>query len=386
MKKSILIFLSVLSLNSFAQDTTYQNTATKLINADNRLTIRGYSEFNYNQPINRDTRNNGTLDIKRMVLFAGYKFNPKTSFVTEIEIEHASEIYLEQAFVDHRLHKNVHLRAGLILIPMGIVNEYHEPTTFNGVERPNIDKYIIPTTWREVGAGFQGLVPRANISYQIYMVNGFKGYDGTKGLITETAGLRGGRQKGIQSTMSSPNLSAKVDFFGLRNLKVGMSAYMGNTQSPLYHGIDRNSDSSMRLADSSVIGIQMFGIDARYAYKNLRLRGQAIVGQFNNTDQYNAFTGSKLSNSINGFYLEAAYNILPVKNQYQLYPFVRFEQYNTQAKASEALNTDLSKHQDITAGLSFFLHPGVVLKADYQNFKVADNSRNQINLGVGIWF
>ncbi len=386
MKHLTVTLLFFCTLQATAQDTTYQNTGTRMINSNNRLSIRGYAEGNYNQPFVENQRTNGRLEMRRMVLFTGYKFNDHTSFVAEIEVEHGNQIFLEQAFVNHRLNKNINLRAGLVLIPMGIVNEYHEPTTFNGVERPNMDKYIITSTWREMGIGFQGIIPEASLSYQIYAVNGFKSHNGEKGLINESSGFRGGRQKGVGSIMSSPNLSAKVDYFGVRNLKVGLAAYLGQTQSPLYDGVSVNNDSAMMRADSSVIGLNMFGIDARYTYKRLRLRGQAIIGNISNTLSYNAFTGSKLSSRIYGYYAEVAYNVLPIRSKYQLYPFVRIEEYDTQAQDIEASSEDNSKRKEITAGLSWFLHPGAVIKTDYQRFDRLGSVNHQFNLGIGIWF
>ena len=80
----------------------------------------------------------------RMVLLFGYKFNDKVQFVTEIELEHVEEVYVEQAFLQYSLNDHVNLRGGLMLVPMGIINEYHEPTTFNGVDRPSVDKSIVP--------------------------------------------------------------------------------------------------------------------------------------------------------------------------------------------------------------------------------------------------
>lgn len=380
---SVLLLITALSQ---AQDTTYQNTGTSMINSSNKLSIRGYAEGNYNQPFAKDERSNGKLEMRRMVLFTGYKFNERTSFVAEIEVEHGNQIFLEQAFVNHRLHKNINLRAGLLLIPMGIVNEYHEPTSFNGVERPNMDKYIITSTWREMGIGFQGIIPEASISYQVYAVNGFKSHNGEEGLINENSGFRGGRQKGVGSIMSSPNLSAKVDYFGIRNFKLGLATYMGQTQSPLYDGLSVSDDSSMRAADSSVLGLQMFGMDARYTYKRLKLRGQAVIGKLNNTAAYNGFTSSNLSSRMYGYYAELAYNVLPSNAKYQLYPFVRWEEYDTQANDLEQATEDKSKRSEITAGLSWFLHPGAVIKTDYQRFERAGSLNHQFNLGIGIWF
>ena len=371
-----------------AQDTTYQNSATTIINSDNRLSIRGYAEIIYNQPFSSTTRNNGKLDVRRMVLFTGYKFSSNTSFVAEIEVEHGNEIYLEQAFINHRINRNINFRAGLILIPMGIVNEYHEPTTFNGSERPVIDSKIAPTTWREVGFGFQGILTQANLAYQIYLVNGFNSYNAAdeKGLITATGGFRGGRQKGVKSTVSHANLSAKLDYFGFRNLKVGLATYIGKTQSPLYQGVNKNNNAELMRADSSVVGLQMFGIDARYIYKRLEARAEALYAAINNTEAYNAFTGNMLGNSMYGYFVEGALNVLPKKSPYQLLPFLRYSKYDTQREVLELQNSLNTETEVITAGLTFRIHRGVSLKADFQQFNNAGSSTNQFNAAIGIWF
>jgi hypothetical protein len=110
-------------------------------------------------------------------------------------------------------------KGGLLLIPMGIVNEYHEPTTFNGVERPLIENRITPTTWREIGFGITGTVLPASLKYQAYVVNGFNGYDGDANL-TGSKGFRSGRQKGAESYISSPSFTGKIEYFGIRGLNM----------------------------------------------------------------------------------------------------------------------------------------------------------------------
>ena len=159
------------------------------------LTIGGYGNIDYNQPIDNNVRQNGKLDVHRLVMLFGYHFNSKTSLITEIEYEHVTEVYIEQAFLNHRINSKLNLRGGLMLTPMGITNEYHESPTFNGVERPLIDKYLAPTTWREIGAGINGNLPSLTMKYQAYLMNGFNGYDGTSKL-NGIYGLRKGRQKG----------------------------------------------------------------------------------------------------------------------------------------------------------------------------------------------
>lgn len=196
-----------------------------MMSTDRKLTIGGYAQIDYNQPMNRETYNNGTLDIHRLVMLFGYKFNNRVQFITEIEYEHVSEVYIEQAFVDYKINNYMNLRAGLMLIPMGIVNEYHEPPTYMGVERPGLDNYIVPTTWREMGIGLTGIIPNANLRYQAYVVNGFASYKGSPGAPTlrGSDALRRGRQKGAESFMSSPNFSAKVEYYGLKGLNLGIA-------------------------------------------------------------------------------------------------------------------------------------------------------------------
>ena len=107
----------------------------------------------------------------------GYKFSDKVHFVSELEFEHVKEVGVEQAFINYKISEPINFRAGLMLIPMGIVNEYHETTTFNGVERTAVETKIIPTTWRELGAGFTGTIDNLSLKYQAYVINGFKSYD-----------------------------------------------------------------------------------------------------------------------------------------------------------------------------------------------------------------
>ena len=144
MKHLLLTASITLSASAIAQTNTYSNTASKILSTNESLSLRGYGELIYNQKMDASTMRNGKLDARRFILFTGYKFDEKTQFLSEIEVEHANEIYLEQAFIQHRISPRLNFRAGLMLIPMGLVNEYHEPTTFHGVERPHVDKYLIP--------------------------------------------------------------------------------------------------------------------------------------------------------------------------------------------------------------------------------------------------
>ena len=325
MKKSILL-LAVLFATFLSAQTktdsimlnpqTQLNAAQRLLSGNyaSAVTIGAYGEMLYNQP----DGDNGELDVQRLVLLLGYRFNDKTQFVTEIEMEHVEEIYVEQAFVNYNVANNVNLRGGLMLVPMGIVNEFHEPTTFNGTERPAMDNAIVPTTWRELGVGVSGRFNDISLGYQAYVFNGFKstiadGEGGVSGFLKGSNGLRSGRQKGIKSTVDSPNLSTKLDYYGIPGLRLGFSTYFGKTQAA----------DDVETIDGANIGISMVGFDARYAYQRFTARGQFIHASLSDTDDYNALTGRDLGSALQGYYVEGAFNLLPTNNEQKLFAFAR---------------------------------------------------------------
>ena len=387
MKKATTFLAILISAFAFAQtvsqDTTLtknkqQNAAQNILNgtASKGITIGGYAQIDYNQPEGA----NGKMDVHRMVMLLGYKFNDKVQFVTEIEYEHVKEVYIEQAFLNYSLNDNLNIRGGLMLVPMGIVNEYHEPTTYNGVERPNVDKSIVPTTWREIGVGVTGKFNEANLRYQAYIFNGFTSLNGTKTL-GGSNGLRNGRQKGAESTINTPNLSAKVDFYGIQGLRLGLSGYFGRTQA----------EDAVDATDGADVGISMFGLDARYINKRFTARGQYIQALLSDTEAYNNVNSASLGSELKGWYAEAAYNLLPLSNEQKLDAFLRYEMYDTHAATQEAgISRNLGYNRnDWTAGLSYHVAPGAVVKADYQifdNAAIGNKSKGQLNIGFGVWF
>lgn len=389
----VLVFMiAALAVNAQEKKETnlYVNSAEKMLKTDGKLTIGGYGEVNYYQPFGNDVRQNGKLDVQRMVLMFGYKFNSKVSFITEIEFEHVKEVYVEQAFLQYKITDNLNFRGGLLLAPMGITNEYHEPTTFNGVARPLIDKYIAPTTWREIGAGFMGYLPDYSLKYQLYIVNGFNGFDGAPHLRGKD-GLRKGRQKGAESFMSSPNFTGKVEFYGIPGLNVGLSGYFGDTQSTLYDGLDEDIAEDKAKADSSRVNIAMIGLDARYRTNGLQLKGQLYYTSLGNTGKYNNFTGSDLGKSMMGYYVEAGYNVFQhcKKANTELIPFIRYSNYNTHESVASGMEKNLAyDNKVVTTGLSWKVAKNAVIKTDIQfkKSKADDKYSKTFNAGIGIMF
>lgn len=396
----LTVFLLLNTLIGFTQnaDTNnnhYLNSAEMMLNYNGKLGIGGYGEVHYNQPLTKDIKESGTLDVHRMVMFLGYNFSKKTQFVSEIEFEYAKELWVEQVFLQHKLHKFVNFRAGLMLVPMGIINEYHEPTTFNGVERPVIDNKLSLSTWREIGLGFTGNILPASLKYQVYIMNGLSGYDG-KGIFNGNSALREGRLKGSKAYVNSPSYTGKVEFYGIKNLNIGLSAYFGESQSKLHTKLHNDSINLKIKADSSVIGISMIGFDARYQLKGLEVRAQINYTSFSNTEQYNIFSrtagkNNDLGKSMLGYYIEAGYNVFRhfSKIKEELVPFVRYEYYNThQSVDNIAVENKSYKNTIITTGLSYRLNKNAVIKADMQFIKPdsATESSKTFNAGIGFMF
>jgi hypothetical protein len=369
------VLISAVGFSQQNSNNLSQNSGNRILNSINKgITIGGYGQIDYNEP---DGSSVGKLDVHRLVLLFGYKFNDKVSFLTEVEYEHVQEVYVEQAYMRYKLNENVNVLAGLMLVPMGIINEYHEPTTYYGVERPNVDGKIVPTTWREIGIGVSGRVNSASLKYQAYLFNGFKSYAGGSGLLRGSDGLRKGRQKGAESFVSSPNFSTKFDYYGIVGLRVGLSGYFGKTQT---------DDTSI---EASTIGVSMIGLDARYKFNNLELRGQYINANLSDTEDYNTLTGRDLGSKMTGVYGEIAYSF-DLKGVEKLTPFLRYEKYNTHAETEGSLvaNSAFDKNE-LIFGLNYKVAEGAAFKVDYQlvnNAVSASETGKQFNAGVAVWF
>lgn len=371
------IILILLATFVCAQDQ-YNSASTQLNNllsSERGLSIGGYGEITYNNLEGKSDP--AEIDVQRLVILFAYKFDDRTSFVTEIEYEHVKEVYVEQAFINYVLADGVNLRGGLMLVPMGIINEYHEPTTFNGVERPSLDSKIVPTTWREMGIGVSGRINNASIRYQAYVMNGFLSY-GDSHKLRGLDGLRKGRQKGAESVGSDVNFAGRIEYYGLPNLKFGLSYYTGNTQT-----------TAPEISNTQ-IGLSMVGLDYRYINGKLSSRGQFISSSLSDTEAYNLAGNTDVGSAMGGYYVEGAYNLLPLDSLQKLDIFLRYENFNTHQKTAGALIANDAYHRvETTFGLSYYLANGAVFKADYQSKGTAvegSDAVGQFNLGLGVFF
>jgi len=389
---SLLLVLFPFSIVPAQENKPPQSLSETFINhpSDKKLSMGMYGHVDFSKPLDDSLRKNGKLDVTRLVMLVNYKFSDKLDFFSEVEFEHVKELWVEQAFLQYRFSDALMLKGGLMVIPMGIVNEYHEPTTYNGVKRPSIDTRIVPTTWREIGFGLSGNLSQAYLKYQIYLVNGFKSYDGTANLGGPN-GFRSGRQRGAESFISSPNLSAKVDFYVISGLNIGLAGYFGNTQSTLYQDLQKDDKALNDRADSSVVNLAMLGVDARYTLGGLQLRGQYILNMIGNTAAYNSLTGKDLGSRMGGWYAEAAWNLLHGSEAAgrPLTLFARIEQYDLHAATENGLARNKAYNMtEITTGLGYSIAEGAVIKADVQliSDKIESAFHPTINAGIGFNF
>jgi hypothetical protein len=345
-----------------------------------RTTVGGYGELHYNEP---DGSRRGMLDFHRFVVYLSHSFNEKIVFRSEVELEHTlieagepdgGEVAIEQAYLDYALTKALGIRAGIMLPPVGLINLYHEPPTFHGVERPSVDRVIIPTTWRESGAGIYGALGD-ELQYQLYVMAGLKaeGFNASNG-------LRGGRQEAFESNPVNPSFTGRVDYSPVLGLQLGGSFFIGNSSA----GLDSIGNAT----------VAMWSADVRYSVGDFAFRAVGALATIGDADKINAQFGNNVADRIYGYYLEGAYNILPLlapDSEQELFVFARFEKYNTQATTTNFQPLKQYDRNDIVFGLTYRPTYNTAFKFDYtflNNALNAGGARNtkQLNVGVGYFF
>ncbi|MFP6572181.1 MAG: hypothetical protein VB674_06165 [Vicinamibacterales bacterium] len=353
-------------------------SAAAVYRSNRGLSIAGYGEFLYENYAK--TKQNGsagkgdTFDALRAIVYVGYRFSDKFVLNTEIEIEHAKEAYLEFAYVDYAATENFGVRGGLLLVPMGLVNEFHEPTVFMGTERPFTENKIIPSTWRENGAGIYGAWDK--VSFRLYAVNGFNGAKFSSG------GLRGGRQKGGKAKAENFAYTGRLDVTPTPGVFFGGSFYSGGSaQGSLGSG----KNMGTRIVDFHGQA-QVRGFDFRGLWANASIDDAVAFNVKNN------LTGSKgLAEKMEGGYVMFGYNLLSQTSDIGgpvFTPYVKFERVDTQAKMPVGYSRSLSTLNNWrTIGFEFKPIPNVVVKVDYmKNTNDANSGLDQFNVALGYGF
>ena len=342
----------------------------------------GYGELNYSHPTSDASK--ATADVARFVLGVGYQFDENTRFASELELEHAvssssdpGEVEVEQAYIERRFNDRLFAKVGLFLMPIGMLNENHEPTRYYGVFRNSIETAIIPTTWREGGVELFGST-ESGVSWNVGVTTGF---NLNKWDATSTAG----RESPLGSIHQELALAAAgdlsgfvaINYTGLPGLKVGASLFNGGA-----------SQGQSTVGKSRV---SLWEGHARWTPAQWELSALYARGRISNTAAVNLLTVGSLSpipESFFGWYVEAAYRAID-RGNWSLTPFVRYERFNT-ADSFADLGLGLTPltqgdSQVFTGGVNWMIAPGVVIKADYLNFRTRSGD-NRYDLGLGYQF
>lgn len=344
------------------------------------ISLAGYGEMLYENFDRRDERGAAVskpsqIDYLRLILYTGYRFNERFIFNSEIELEHANEVSVEFAYLDYLAREAVTVRGGMLLVPMGLINEFHEPTVFPGARRPETESRILPSTWRENGVGLLGAIGR--LSYRAYLVNGLNAAGFT------AAGLRGGRQKGSRAKAEDLAFVGRLDATPTPGVFVGGSVYAGESDQGQFTVAGRELDVGTRIVE--VHGqAQMRGFDLRGLYAQAALDDVAAL------NQALGLQGSKsIGKTLAGGYLQLGYNIFARSgSKAALTPYYRFERVNTQADVATGFSSepalDAAYH---TLGVELKPIFQVVVKADYQWISnKAGTGVGQFNINLGYAF
>lgn len=321
--------------------------------------LGGYGELHYNSLNGKGgAANKDELDLHRFVLFFGHEFNPRTRFFSELEVEHSiagegkkGEVELEQAYVEFDLNENHRAKAGLFLVPVGMLNETHEPPTFYGVERNPVEKDIIPATWWAGGAALSGQLGNG-FSYDLAI------HEGLATTAAKNYKPRDGRQKTSEANAKKLAATARLKWTAIPGIELGGAI---QHQSDITQGVDATAGSANLYELHGIVNRGPFGLKALYAQWDLTGNGPKAIG----------------ADKQKGWFIEPSFKL---SEQWGL--FARYNLWDNTAGDAVA-----SKKKQIDVGVNFWPHPDVVLKADYQRQNNDDGkNQNGFNLGVGYQF
>ncbi len=330
-----------------------------------KTTIGGYGELHYNN-LNADdpSKDLEMIDLHRFVLFFGHEFNDKTRFYSEFEVEHAlvadsggdtpGEVEIEQAFVEFDLRQDLYAKAGLFLIPVGILNETHEPDTFYGVERNDVESIIVPSTWWEGGAGLNGRFGSGwnwDLAY-------------TSGLQMPTTGssafrVRSGRQKVAEAVASDGAITGRLRYLGIPGLQAAVTVqYQFDPSQASNDGLDSGT-----LVEGH-IDYRRNGFGLRALYARWDFTGDAVEAAGADTQT--------------GWYIEPSYRLNDKIGFY-----TRYEDIDA-ARSQDKFN-------QWEVGLNWWPARNVVIKFDYRDrshdlASASGGDFTGIDIGVGYSF
>ncbi|MFT3766060.1 MAG: hypothetical protein QM820_11170 [Minicystis sp.] len=353
-----------------------------------RTSIGGYGELQVvGLQSGKDAPHQWTADVRRLVIFVAHSFTDTIRAYTELEVEHARQAEIEQAIVEWSFAgRYAGLRAGLLLLPVGMINEVHEPPIFNGVVRPRVETVVIPSTWRELGVGFFGN-PTEQLRYQVYAVTGLDP------LLIDGSGFASARGNGMAAKAKAWAAVARVEYEPVIGLVFGASGYAS----------DMGKNGNFYLRDRSSVNVSApllgYSIDARFRRAGLEWKALftewhlpeagALMHTFNDSGKPIYDAAKPAPTRIRGAYVEAGYDVLhPFGLSHQVVPFARIEYYNTQSAVPDGYKANpVYSIREYTFGASYKPIREVVFKADYQiRNRQAGPDETQANFGVGFMY
>jgi hypothetical protein len=360
--------------------------------ADQVTTVGGYGEVTYTGYRTDSSRNQA--DLRRIVVLIGHRFSDQLSFNSEIEWEHAvtssddrGESEIEQAFLDYHLAAGPTIRAGLFLMPLGLLNENHEPPVFYGVNRNEVETRIIPTTWREGGIGVHDTT-KDGLEYNFGLTTGF---DTTK-FDDPSAPLAASHQELQLARAHDLALYGALNYRGIPGVAVGAGVFTGNStqDNAAFKADPATPDFGTAKGRVTLWDFHGRWQPGRWDFEALYSSG--TIGDSAQMDaallNFNNSTGTDrpyLASRFEGWYVQAARKVW-AKGDLSFSPYMRYEFFDTQAAMPAGFARDPANRDHVlTAGFTFRVHPQVVIKADYQKFQ--DNPVNdRYNLGLGLMY
>jgi hypothetical protein len=351
--------------------------------ANGGTNVIGYGEMSYSK-----FRQSGdaTADLARFVFGFNHRFDERLTFHSEIEIEHAvvssedqGEGEIEQAWINYKMNDEVNFKGGLFLIPIGILNETHEPPTYYGVQRNQVETRIIPTTWRELGVGMHGVFAEG-FRYDVGVTTNF---DSGK-LDDPLTGIRSAHQEGQLANARNLAVYGALNC-RLPGLLVGGGVFSGDTSqngvsNPALQGVPAR--------------FTLWDIHAQYRFAGLDLQALYASGTLGDADKVTtallvadpatAFAAPK---SMKGWYAQAAYHVYK-RGSIDVAPFVRYERIDirqAEDPANGLLQDPRNDERIKTIGVNLWVHPQVVLKADIQRY-ATDKTQDAYRIGLGFMF
>ena len=362
--------------------------ASKVYKSKSPLSIGGYGEMNYQ---NKEDADN-IADVYRFVPYIGYRFTDKIILNTEIEFEHGGAkpgadsaqeggeygyAVIEFMYLDFLFNDNFNLQAGLLLAPMGLINLRHEPTLFNTVQRPNTEKYLLPSTWSTNGVIAYGNIGES-FTYNAGIMQALNFDNANAGKQKQ---IRSARLGGGKSAYNNLAGVARFDYIGTPGLMVGASGYYGSASQGTVSGATA----------------LMYDLHASYENSGFKVKALYTATDIDSADKIAAgdFTTGTSIESANGYYVNAEYDVLAsVNSEYKLPVFVQYDYINPTDSVVDATNASAAVDANAeiattTIGLNFFPHEQVVLKADYAMAKYKDSDttkQDQDILSVSLGF